>query len=286
MTIARFSRVAVVGANSQIGGFLLPRLISAGYSVFSIGREASKSDGGQIYAFDERIMIFNPPLQAADAIISLAPLPNIKTIMTMAAVLGAKRVIAFGSTGRFSKIGSAALVEQDFVEQQIEAERLFEKMSRTNGVAWTLFRPTMIYGADADQNVAFIKSIIGCFRFFPLPFGAKGLRQPVHADDLAAACVAAIDCQKSFNCAYDLGGGERLEYADMVRRIFAVKNKKARIIRVPASLLYCLVTACSKLPKYSFVRKEMVERMFQDLTADNYPAQKDFEYCPRRFLAD
>ena len=283
MTDFRFTRVAVVGARSQIGRYLLPRLKTAGCLVFSIGREASHSDGDQVYAFDEKEAAFTPSLGVVDAIVSLAPLPSIEVVMKMAAALGAMRVIAFGSTGRFTKEASASLIEQDFVSQQVAAERRFKDVSEDSGIAWTLFRPTMIYGTDADLNVTFIKSFIRRFGFFPLPFGAKGLRQPVHADDLAAACVAALGCENSFNRAYNLGGGERLAYADMVRRIFSSEGKRARVVAVPAQLLYLFVGIVSRFPKYNFVRREMVDRMFEDLIADNTPAKKDFEYCPRMF---
>ena len=283
MTDLIIRRVAVVGAASQIGRALLPRLAMKEILACGIGREKSKGVTEAIHVFDEEHGVFNPPLESVDAVISLAPLPSIGLVLKMAEVLGAKRVIAFGSTGRFSKVGSSSPIEQDFVSQQVQAEQLFESQSKATGTAWTLFRPTMIYGADADQNVAFIKSMIKKFRFFPMPWGAKGLRQPVHVDDLADACVSALLSASSFNRAYNLGGGEVLSFPELVRRIFRAERKIPLVLPVPVSLYHLLIAAAKKFPKAAFVRNEMVDRMFQDLTADNKPAFDDFGYSPRSF---
>lgn len=278
-------RVAVVGAASQIGRFLLPRLAEKGVIAYRIGRNGSMSDHSElIHRFDSAQGIFIPNLASADVVISLAPLPVIGQVIEMAKVLGAKRIIAFGSTGRFSKVGSSSAIEQDFVEQQVRAEELFRTQCEAMGIFWTLFRPTMIYGADADQNIAFIKTLIHRFGVFPIPWGARGLRQPVHADDLAAACVDAMSCEATLNRTYNLAGGGVLSYPEMVKRVFVAEGKVPRLIPIPAWLYLLLIEIVRRVPGCAFVRAEMVKRMFADLTADNRPAERDFGYKPRAFL--
>lgn len=277
-------RVAIVGASSQIGQVLIPRLEAAGYMACRIGREDKGAEGVTTHVFDELSGSFVPSLGSADAVISLAPLPSINVVVKMGQALGAKRIIAFGSTGRFSKRGSTSEIEQDFVTQQERAEMLFSKHCEELGIWWTLFRPTMIYGADADQNVYFIKSMIRKFGFFPLPIGANGMRQPVHVDDLAGACVSALGCKATIDMAYNLGGGEVLSFPVLVKRIFEAEGKRAILIRIPMLLFSLLISIAKKFPKAAFVRKEMVERMFQDLTANNQAAKDDFGYAPRAFI--
>ncbi|WP_052292600.1 SDR family oxidoreductase [Laribacter hongkongensis] len=263
---------------------LIPRLEAAGYIAYRIGREdRSATKGVTTHVFDEFSGNFVPSLGAADAVISLAPLPSIDVVVKMAQALGAKRIIAFGSMGRFSKLGSASAIEQDFVVQQERAENIFSMQCETAGMGWTLFRPTMIYGADSDLNVSFIKSMISKFGFFPIPVGANGLRQPVHVDDLASACVLALVHGVTCNKAYNLGGGEVLRFPVLVERIFEAEGKRAILIPMPMLLFSLLISIAKKFPKAAFVRKEMVERMFQDLTADSQAAKDDFGYAPRPF---
>lgn len=276
-------RVAVVGATSQIGRSLLPLLKGRGMETFPIGREPRADGAVATHVFDAGRQTFSPPLETVDAVISLAPLPTIGRIMEMAVCLGARRVIAFGSTGRFSKAGSTSPIERDFVEQQAHAEALFCSLSEAAGIAWTLFRPTMIYGAGTDLNVSFIAGTIRRFGFFPIPMGARGLRQPVHVDDLARACVAALDCSGSFDRTYDLGGGEVLEFPELVRRIFRAEGRRPLLIPLPLWAYRLAIAAARRYSKTGFVRKEMVDRMFRDLVADNGPAVRDFGYAPMSF---
>lgn len=284
MTGSSSQRVAVVGASSQIGQVLIPRLEAAGYLACRIGREdRGAAEGITTHVFDEFSRSFVPSLGSADAVISLAPLPSIDVVVKMAQALGAKRIIAFGSTGRFSKLRSTSPIEQDFVAQQERAESVFSMQCEAVGMGWTLFRPTMIYGADSDLNVSFIKSMISKFGFFPIPVGANGLRQPVHVDDLASACVLALGQGATCNKAYNLGGGEVLSFSVLVKRIFEAEGKRAILIPIPMLLFSILISIARKFPKAAFVRKEMVERMFQDLTADNQAAKDDFGYAPRPF---
>ncbi len=209
MTVVRsIRRVGVVGAASQVGRALLPRLAAQGIRVCRIGRKTGLGGAKQVHVYDADRGCFEPPIDAAQALVSLAPLPTIGVVLDMARLLGARRVIAFGSTGRFSKVSSSSTLELDFVNQQEQAERLFSTRCGQAGVAWTLFRPTMIYGAHADQSVAFVKAMVARFGFFPIPWGATGLRQPVHLDDLAAACVSALECERTFGRAYNLGAGK------------------------------------------------------------------------------
>jgi nucleoside-diphosphate-sugar epimerase len=280
-------RVAVIGASSQIGKALIPRLGSAGYLSFRIGRQYRDTiDDTTIHSFDELTSSFTPSISYADILISLAPLPSIDVVVKMAKALGAKRIIAFGSTGRFSKIGSTSAIEREFVHQQERAERLFLDQCEALGIEWTLFRPTMIYGANADLNVSFIKLMINRFGFFPIPFGAKGSRQPVHVDDLASACILALAHKETCNKAYNLGGGEVLDFPDLVKRIFRAEQKNPILVPIPMILFFILIAIARQLPKTAFVRKEMVERMFQDMVIDNKPAMMDFGYSPRAFLND
>lgn len=278
------SAIAIVGATSAVGRFLIARSDKNRMAFHAIGRQARHIGNCHVHSFDDSLRRFDPPIKEAGAVINCAPLPIIDRVMEMADCLQAKRIIAFGSTGRFSKSGSSSRVEQDFASQQIQAERRFETLSRQRGIAWTLFRPTMIYGGGSDLNVAFIGSFIRKFGFFPVPRGANGLRQPVHADDLAGACLAALTCERTFARAYNLGGAERLTYPDLVDRIFSALNKRPVIVPLPFSAFRMMIQAARKVPRYRFINPDMVDRTLVDLVADNSDAFSDFGYSPRKFF--
>jgi nucleoside-diphosphate-sugar epimerase len=276
--------IAIVGATSSVGRFLIERFQAGGIAFHAIGRQARRVERYHVHSFDDSLRRFDPPIKETGAVINCAPLPIIDRVMAMADCLQAKRIIAFGSTGRFSKSVSSSPIEQDFVNQQIQAEHRFDALSRQQGIDWTLFRPTMIYGGGSDLNVAFIGNFIRKFGFFPVPRGARGLRQPVHADDLAGACLAALTCERTFARAYNLGGAERLTYPDLVARIFTALKKRPMIVPLPFWAFRLAVRAARKVPLYRFINPDMVDRTLVDLVADNSDAFSDFGYSPRRFF--
>jgi nucleoside-diphosphate-sugar epimerase len=134
-----------------------------------------------------------------------------------------------------------------------------------------------------DKNVTVIANFIRRFGFFPMVGSGAGLRQPVHADDLASACIASIDCPNSFNRAYNLSGGETLTYHQMVEKIFISLGKSTAIVSIPLPIFKTLMKAASLLPRYRYFSTEMASRMNQDLCFDHIEATRDFGYAPRGF---
>ena len=115
----------------------------------------------------------------------------------------------------------------------------------------------------------------------PLVGAATGLRQPVHAEDLAIAAIAAAASPKAANKFYSLPGGETLTYREMIGRIFDGLRLPRRTISVPV-LLWRAGFALAK-PLFPESNVAMGTRMMRDLTFDATPAIEDFGWKPRDF---
>jgi nucleoside-diphosphate-sugar epimerase len=214
----------------------------------------------------------------------LAPLPLLIPHLNQLSDCNVSRVVAFSSTSLLSKAESRDPQERQLVKALIEAERQLADWGLEANVSWTVFRPTMIYGAGIDQNVTFLANFIRRYRFFPLPGRGSGLRQPVHAEDLADACLSVLRNPLTFGRTYELGGGERLTYRELIERIFRAMSMKPRLLPVPAGLLRVVVQGLSLVPRYSHLTAEMVNRMNLDLCFDTSAATRDFGFAPRPFL--
>src|SRR5450755_1937453 len=103
-----------------------------------------------------------------------------------------------------------------------------------SNIAWTILRPTLIYAEGRDTNITPLSRLIRRFGFMPLVGGAPGLRQPVHAEDLAIGAIAAASSPAAANKFYSLPGGETLSYREMIGRIFDGLRLPRRTISVPA----------------------------------------------------
>ncbi|ADU14837.1 NAD-dependent epimerase/dehydratase family protein [Asticcacaulis excentricus] len=198
---------------------------------------------------------------------------------------GMKRLVAFSSTSRFSKTYSPQPEERYVVELLSEAEARIEAFCATHDVDWTVLRPTLIYDEGRDQNISRIATTIDRLGVFPVCGPASGLRQPVHARDLAKAAVDVLSTEATADRAYNLSGGETLSYRDMVARIFASKGKPAHILSLPEGAWRLGFGVLGVLRPGSALKGnvQMALRMNTDLVFDHSAATRDFGYGPGIF---
>jgi nucleoside-diphosphate-sugar epimerase len=290
--VALHRRMLVLGATSQVGFFLMPILARRGIEVKALTRRPDRAGDSSHPGVGWRT--YSPEALAAslvdagrfDAAICLAPLPELLPMLFDLARLGVRRVVAFGTTSRFSKHASADLAEQHHMRRFITAEAELPAKCDALGISWTLFRPTLVYGCGRDANIAFIASCIRRFGFFPLAEGGRGLRQPVHAADLAQACADALDNSRTHAKAYNLSGGSTLTYRQMVEAVFRQLGRPIMTPHVPTTLFRAAIAVTKRLPRLHGLSTEMATRMGTDLCFDHLEATRDFGFDPRPFGLD
>ena len=283
-------RVGVLGATSLVGRALLPVLAGANRDVVAYSRKAHPSasmpnvqwralppagtgDQGSLRPATDNIPYW----------ICAAPIWVLPDYFPMLEEHGAKRVVALSSTSRFTKRDSASDEEKVTAFNLSDAETRLEQWAEQRGINWIILRPTLIYGFGQDKNISELVPLIRRFRFFPLAGESKGLRQPVHADDVAAACLAALEKLDVANRAYNLSGGETLTYREMISTIFTSLGLRPRLLVVPLKLLYVLQTFLRLFPRYQRWNTAMVARMNTDLVFDHSEAARDLNFTPRKF---
>lgn len=270
------NEVLVAGATSLIGRFLLSRAEAAGLSPLALSRRGGdlQADLTQGQALAEVL----PPIRRMT---SLAPIWLLPAALPVLADKGLERLVAFSSTSRFTKAASPLPEERAVADKLARAEDEVTAVCAQRGIAWTLLRPTLIYAEGEDQNVSRLAGLIRRFGVLPLSGDGRGRRQPVHADDLAAAALAALETPAAFNKAYDLPGGETLTYREMCLRIFAALGRPPRILSAPPAV-WSAAFALAR-PFLPGATAAMGARMAEDLVFDPEPAKRDFGYAPRDF---
>jgi nucleoside-diphosphate-sugar epimerase len=279
-------RAIVTGATSLIGDFLLPALVRAGFEVHAISRKPP------IHRTHRHIVWHTQDIgtsgltdtYGANVLTHLAPLWTLTPLLDRLAGDGIKRILAFSSTSLFTKENSGSEQERQMVSRLRKAEEDLQAFCKERNIAWTIFRPTMVYSLGRDKNITTIARFIKRFRFFPLVGAGDGLRQPVHAEDLALACLDAIDNPKTFNKSYNLSGGEVLTYRDMVNRISTHLGTQCKIIHIPLPLMRFALDCLSTLPGYQKVTPEAANRINLDMCFDHRDAASDINFNPRHFL--
>ena len=276
-------RVGVLGATSLVGGGLLPLLIENGWQVAAFSRHAS------VAAILPNIAWWKPGNDLPDGEhihcwVSLAPIRVLPLYYDWLLRSGAKQIVALSSTSRFTKVDSSDPTERALAQGLAESEMRLSEWAESHGIAWTILRPTLIYGEGRDKNLSQIARLIRRFGFFPLLGEARGLRQPIHLQDLAATCVAALELPVASNRAFNLSGAESLTYREMVRRVFAAMGRRPFFVRAPLSLFRFAVATMRLMPRFRNWSPAMAERMNRDMVFDHSEAERELGFTPRAFI--
>lgn len=279
-------RVGVLGAGSIVGKILLPMLGQSGRRVLAFSRKEHADSGGGV----EWHRLSQSPGAAQELRgevsrwICLAPIMVLPDYFPLLEAHGVQRVVALSTTSRFTKERSSDLAEQALANRLVRGEEQLAQWAEKNGVEWVVLRPTLIYGYGLDRNVNEIARFIRRFGFFPVLGSAQGLRQPVHASDVAAVCLAALQRPEAANRAYDISGGETLAYREMITRVFEVLKRRPRLLEIPLWMFRLALQLLKIVPRFRNWSPAMAERMNQDMVFDHAEAARDLSFAPKPFL--
>jgi nucleoside-diphosphate-sugar epimerase len=271
--------ILVLGATSLIGRFLTPRLAALGLQSFSLSRRPAPQAGWIVGD------LADPDLSAvlpdAPTVLCLLPIWHLPQALPALNSKGMKRLVCFSSTSVFTKAASPDAYERDIVRRLSDGEAAVQTFCEAHGVAWTILRPTLIYAEGQDQNISRLAGLIRRIGVLPLYGRGNGLRQPVHAADLAQAALAAAASAAAHNRAYDLPGGETLTYRQMAERVFEGLGRRPLILPAPEALWRAAFFLAR--PLLPGATAQMGARMSEDLTFDGDAARADFGWSPRAF---
>lgn len=276
-------RALLFGASGQIGRRVLERLLARGWQVTALSRQPRSPRPGVEWRCGALPDAAGPG-PGFDAVLSCGPLDLFSGWYAQAAT-GAAPVIAFGSTSVHVKADSADPAERDLARRLRDGETGVARAALERGARATLLRPTLVYGGGDDRNLSRIAAIARRHGFFVLPHDARGLRQPVHVDDLADAMLAALSARGELALAYDLPGGESLAYREMVARLLSVLRPPVRSLVLPGPLFAFAASVARGLGVHD-AGPAVLARMRQDLIFDDAPACRDLGYAPRGFVPE
>lgn len=270
----------VIGGSGLVGGYIVDHLVKSGQRPLALSRAARSDPAVKWYRGDlhEPGMLKLPPFSTlyctASAVLLAEALPHLIHPAL-------KRLVVFSSTSVITKQDTEIAAERATIQRLAAAERQIEAICEQHGVGWTILRPTLIYDEGRDTNVTPLSRLIQRFRFMPLVGGGPGLRQPVHAEDLAIGAIAAAQSDAAINKFYSLPGLDTVTYREMIGRIFDGLGLPRRFVSIPPWLWRACFAAVN--PLYPAANVAMGIRMMKDMAFDATPAVTDIGWSPRGF---
>ena len=232
--------VFLTGATGFIGARVRERLARDGVEVRALARAARPAGGGpETWVAGD---LGSPDawvesVRGCDAILHLAASTGKASaaehervnVAGTRALLDAARA---AGVGRFLHVSTIAVRYPELRRYPYARSKLAaEELVRASGLDWTVLRPTVVLGSGSPIGA----SLAGLARLPATPiFGpGRALVQPVHVDDVASACVEALE-DGLVGSAVDLGGPETLPFAELLRRLrVAAGRSRGPLVRLP-----------------------------------------------------
>jgi NADH dehydrogenase len=217
--------IVVLGGSGFVGRRIVAKLAAAGHSVIVPTRR--RADARHLILLPTvsvvEVDIHDPPTLArlckgADAVVNLVGILNEVPRETFAGAhveLARKVVAACQSAGvrrlvHMSALGADPQGPSRYLRSKGEAEAVVT----ASGLAWTVFRPSVIFGSD-DR---FLNLFASLARALPvIALAAPGARfQPVWVGDVAYCFVHALGDDATIGQRYDLGGPKAYTLRELV----------------------------------------------------------------------
>lgn len=183
----------------------------------------------------------------------------------------ATRFVFLGSTRKFTR----------WPDRHAEGVLAGEAAFRASGRPGVMLHPTMIYGAQGEDNVQRLAALLRRLPVVPLPGGGRALVRPIHQDDVTAAIRAALDVEWDHSESMVIAGADSVSYADFVRAVaVAAGLRPPRIVGVPARLLRRLAPLTRLVPGVPTIRATEIRRLLEHKTFSIEPMQRRLGLVP------
>ncbi len=274
--------ILVTGASGQIGQFVIPRLLRSGNEVIALSRRGPPVNYPE---FPNLRWIQPSQLERAGAGVTsmISAGPMVLALECLESCHGIRRAIVFSTTSVTVKARSGSFHERAQMAELADIEEALRNRADRRNVELCLLRPTLIYGAGADENVSRIARWVKSWPIIPVVGRAGGLRQPVHADDLAIAAARVVAMSAEIPGELTLCGGSTLSFRAMVVSICQGAAVRCWILTMPGAPLIGLFSLMGRFSKRASVFAEMLRRQAVDLIFDDGVARQIIDWAPREF---
>jgi uncharacterized protein YbjT (DUF2867 family) len=132
-----------------------------------------------------------------------------------------------------------------------------------------MLHPTMIYGAQGEDNVQRLAALLRRLPMMPLPGGGRFLVQPIHQGDVTRCIRAALDVAWTSPASLVIAGPEPVRYADFVRAVATAAGlRRPFILPFPAAPLIAAAGLTRHVTVLPTIQPEEIRRLTEDKAFD------------------
>jgi len=276
------TEVCVLGGSGFVGRHVCHALAAAGYRVrvATRDRERAKDQLILLPTVDVSAVNVHEPgrlaefVGGADAVINVVGVLHdgrgdrsfqAAHVELVRKVVAACRSRGVGRLLHMSALGSARDGPSRYLRSKGEAEAIV----RESGLAWTIFRPSVVFG----PGDSFLNLFAKVLKFSPLvALACPSARfQPVYVEDVAAACVRALADLGSFGRSYDLCGPRVYTLRELVEYVGAVTGRRRWVLGLNDTFSYLQALAMEFLPVKLMTRDNYYSMQVPNVCSCDFP---------------
>ena len=287
-------RVFVTGATGFVGRAVVQALRAEGHAVRCLVRRGSEPD---LHGFEaiERVEgdILDPAaaLEAAvsgcDTVVHLVGIireypsrgvtferihhEGTRNVVQAAGAAGARRFLHMSALG--TRAGARSRYHQ--------TKWAGEEAVRGSGLAWTIFRPSIIYGLG-DGFLSLLAGMVKRLPVVPVLGDGRNRLQPVPVEQVAAGFARAVTHEASTKQTYSVAGPDALSMVEVLTMLGTALHRRVRLARVPLTLVRPMALALHRLPSFP-VTPDQLLMLEEDNVGDPQSFYTAFKLTPVPF---
>jgi uncharacterized protein YbjT (DUF2867 family) len=274
-------KALVTGATGFTGSRVVPLLLDRGIETHCLARATSNRAAlwasqvqwheGDLGDLDS----LRRALAGMDALVNIASLgfghaPNLVGATRAA---GVSRAVFVSTTAIFTSLNARSRRVRVAAEQAIA----------DSGLAYTILRPTMIYGSARDRNMARLVRYLRRWPLIPIFGNGRSLQQPVYVGDVAGAVVDALLSERTSGASYNIPGASPLTYDEVIDTICRLLHRKVTKVHLPTRPILQGLSLAERAGLRLPVKAEQIQRLNEDKVFDYTEAADAFGYAPLTF---
>lgn len=286
-------KVLVTGGSGFVGREIVRQLVAAGHAVRVLARGTKPAVNGVETVTGTVLRPESLPAACAgcDAVIHLVGIISEVGDQTFERVHteGTRNLIAAARNAgiqrfvQMSALGTRPEAASRYHRSKWEAEQAV----RSSGLAWTILRPSLVYG----PGDGFVNLFVRMSRWSPvLPVIGSGqsLVQPVAVADVARCFVGALGEPGSVSQTFDVCGPDRLSFNAVLEEILAATGRRRLKLHLPlplarfqaAVLEFVFPKLLGQAPP---LNREQIVMLGEDNVGNPRPAAELFHFEPASF---
>ena len=150
-----------------------------------------------------------------------------------------------------------------------------EEAVRKSGMAWTIFRPSVIYG-PGDKSITVLSKVLRRAPFVPVLGDGNSKLQPVAVEIVAKCFVAALKNDSTVGKVYDLCGPEAFTWNELYDRLLTFYGLRKSKVHLPLPVARGIASMAEKLLAEPPFNRDQLIMVQENNTGDPKPAERDF----------